>query len=140
MSINNTSLLDMNTYEKHEKLVLEFLHDMYLMTGTNQTSHLSIVHQKIQKVWDKYKEQDPARSNNLYAQVAEVYRENTGKSLGREQSVINLVRWAFAVRKWMTKATEFIDDKSDHCGVDVEPDTYWEKTGEFLEEADEYDY
>jgi len=114
MSISNTSLLDANNYEKHQKLLLEFVHDMYLMTDTKQTAHLSVVSNKLHKSWEQT---DHTKSLNLWTQVNSVVRAMTGKNLDSHEDLVELVQWAFHVRKLLAVATDGMEDKFDNIGM-----------------------
>lgn len=110
MSINNTSLLDANNFEKQQRILLEFLHDMYLMTDTQQTAHLSIVSNKLHKSWET---SDQTKSLNLWNKVNDVVHQHTGKNLDGHDDLIALIKWAFHVRKFMEKAMENVEDEYD---------------------------
>jgi hypothetical protein len=114
MSIINTSLLDANNYEKHQKILLEFLHDMYLMTDTQQTAHLSIVSNKLHKSWEAT---DQTKSKNLWNKVNELVHQHTGKNLSGHDDLISLIKWAFRVRKLMENAMENVEDEYDDIGM-----------------------
>lgn len=120
MSVDNTSLLDITTYEAHQKLLLDFMHDMYLMTGTKQTAHLSIVQSKIQKTWD---EQDERRSRLLWDAINDKFYELTGSGLKNTESAVRLVESALRIRALLVEVAEKVGDPIDFAKLNYE----WEE-------------
>jgi hypothetical protein len=119
MSIDNTSLLDANNHEKQQKILLEFLHDMYLMTDTQQTAHLSVVQNKLTKGWETSRQVNESRSLTLWEKVSEEFRRHSHAALRTDSDVVDLIRWAFSVRKLVRKIEESMDEQEEHYGVEL---------------------
>lgn len=129
MSIINTSLLDATNYEKHQKILLEFLHEMYLMTNTKQTSHISVVHSKLRVSWDKG---DVEKSKLLWERVNEVFKDNNdGKSMDSDTDLVQLIKWAFFMRKFMAEVANHTDVKFSDFDIN-----FW--TNEWEDQDDDY--
>lgn len=119
MSITNTSLLDHSNYEKHQRILLEFVSDMYKLTDTEETAHIRVVQGKIIDAWDSSLVANRKRSATLWEKL-ELALAGTGVKMPESESqFIDMIVWAVATHKLMDRVTRTFKDQKVHYGVNL---------------------